>query len=142
MEIKLMREEAKRRLHLLTEEYKLSQNLIKYYDKNNIYYSYVTAAGLMPSIDTVEYNSAYVEQIIEFEKKTGNIVYHAIEWEMYGIKTLALLYVNKDFKDNPDWKYENYIMAYVVNIDKPELSEYGDILVSCSNPQGALLRIG
>lgn len=134
----MMREEAKRRLQLLVDEYKLNKNVLKYFDENIIYFSYVTAAGMMPSIDTVEYNSAYVEQIKAFEK-SGNIVYHAIEMEMYGIKTLALLYVSKDFKDNPDWKFENYIMAYVVNFDKPELSEYGDILVSSSEPQGALI---
>ena len=142
MEIESMRKEAKRRLQLLVDEYTLSSSVIKYYEENKIYYSYMTAAGIMPSIDNIEYDSSYVECIKSFERESGNIVYHAIESEMYGIKTLALLYVSKDFEGNSDWKYENYIMSYVVNIDKPELSEYGDILVSGSDPIGALVRIG
>lgn len=50
--------------------------------------------------------------------------------------------MSKYFEEDPHWKYENYIMAYVVNVDKPELSEYGDILINSSEPNGALLRIG
>lgn len=142
MQIELMREEARRRLKLLIDEYQLSPNVLKYYEENKIYYSYLTASGIIPSIDNVEYDSTYAKQIKSFEKKSGNIVFHAIEADMYGFKTLSLLYVSKYFEEDPHWKYENYIMAYVVNIDKPELSEYGDILINSSEPNGALLRIG
>ena len=142
MSRELLKEEAIRRLELLSKEYKLYPKLIEYLKADKIYYSYLTAMGCMASVDTVEYEPDYAKQISKFEKKTGYFVYHAIESHLFGVKTLVLLFVDEDFKENSDWKFENYIMSYVINIDSPELSEFGDVLVSGSNPSGALLRIG
>ena len=51
----------------------------------------------------------------------------------------ALLYVSDD---EESWEYErledNYISAYVYNINHPECSEFGDIILTGNN--GALVR--
>lgn len=134
----LQHEEAVRRIDELTRVFHLNPNIKKYFNEGKVYYSYITG-GVIGSIDTIEYDERYAKAVKDFEKRTGGLVYHAIEWG----PTLALLYVGKDPEG---WPYErlekNYIPAFVYNLDSPDCSEHGDIFVSQYGESGALIRVG
>lgn len=137
-----MKQEAIKRLKVLTSKYNLNPNLLKYFKEDRLYYSYLTAWGFIGSIDTISYDPAYENAVQEFESKTGYLVYHAIESvTMYG-KMLSLLYVGCNMDTWEDEQLLNdYIIAYTINFDFPACSEYGEIKVGQFGSSGALIRI-
>jgi len=83
------------------------------------------------------------KKIVEdFEKKSGNVVYHVIRSFTYIGEMLSLLIVPKDEEDwEMDWEdiHDGYVFSYVVNLDEPMLSGYGTIAVQ--NRIGGLVRL-
>lgn len=132
-----MRKEAIRRLSNLVDKYDLNPNILKYFKQGKLYYSYAVVEGIMGSIDTINYDERYAEAVKEFENRTHNLVYHAIETG----NTLALLFVSHYTED---WEAEDEsnhsILAFIKNFDTPEYSEIGYIYISSYN--GVLTRIG
>lgn len=140
MEIK---EEAINRIKALIEKCNLNSNVLKYFNEGKVYYSYLTAGGFMGSIDTISYDKNYEKAVKDFEEKHPDcIVYHAIESiTAYG-KLLSLLYVSSD---KEEWEGERLesnkcIMSYVINLDNPDLSEFGYIAIDGFMKSGALVR--
>lgn len=140
MEIK---EEAINRINTLIEKCKLNPNVMKYFNEDKVYYSYLTAGGFMGSIDTISYDKNYEKAVKDFETKHPDcLVYHAIESITAHGKLLSLLYVGDD---NEEWETErldsnNNIMSYVFNLDNPDLSEFGYIAIDGFMKSGALVR--
>ena len=131
--------EAIGRIKELTRKYDLNPNILKYFKDGRVYYSYLTAGGLIGSIDSITYDPRYEQAVHDLEEKYGYLVYHAIELGDY----LSLLFVspNKD-----EWEVERLcgdsILSYTVNFSHPALSEFGSVLVSGFEDSGALIRIG
>ncbi len=131
------------RINTLIEKCKLNPNVLKYFKEDKVYYSYLTAGGFMGSIDAISYDKNYEKAVKDFETKHKDcIVYHAIESITAHGKLLSLLYVSSD---KEDWESErlesdNNIMSYVVNIDNPDLSEFGYIAIDGFMKSGALVR--
>ena len=88
-------------------------------------------------------NDSQKELVEQFEKRTGHLVYHVIR-SFTGIgEMLTLLFVSK-YKE--DWEgersmlnKEGYTFAYVENVDFPECSEMGGVVIEPSF--GGLRRI-
>ena len=113
---RLQCEEANRRIDELTQAFHLNPNIKKYFNEGKVYYSYITG-GIIGSIDTIEYDARYAQAVKNFEKRTGGLVYHAIE--LY--HTLSLLYVSKNQEDWPNERLtKNYISAFVYDFDDPD----------------------
>lgn len=83
------------------------------------------------------------KKIVEdFEKKSGNVVYHVIRSFTSIGEMLSLLIVSKDEEDwEMDWEdiHDGYVFSYVVNLGEPMFSEYGTIAVQ--NRIGGLVRL-
>lgn len=136
---------ANDRLEELVKVYGLNPNLSKYWKDGKLYYSYLTGGGLLASIDTITYNPEYQQLVHAFEKRTGDKVFHVIESGQF----LNLLYVSapdeelSEEEQQETWDFEfieelNCINAYVINLEEPSLSEYGDIFLG--SYQGVLIR--
>ena len=54
-----IKNEAIQRIKTLTEKYQLNPHILDYFLEGKVYYSYLTAGGLMASIDTISYDPAY-----------------------------------------------------------------------------------
>ena len=83
------------------------------------------------------------KKIVEdFEKESGNIVYHVVRSFTNMGEMLSLLIVSKYEEDwEMDWENipDGYVFSYVVNLDEPMFSEYGTITVQ--NRIGGLVRL-
>lgn len=128
--------EALKRLTDLEKQFGLRPNIYKYFNEGKLYYSYLIS-GIIGCIDTINYDARYAKIVEEFEEKYGYLVYHVIETG----NMIALLYVGCD---EEEWETEElfdkqYLASYVYNLDNPQLSEFGDIVVSSSD--GVLVRI-
>ena len=128
--------EALCRIDELIDTYELNPNIKKYYKKGRLYYSYLTAGGMMGSIDTINYDARYPSVVKEFEKR-GNLVYHCIEHK----GTLSCLFVGAS---EDEWVSERIhkgkLLAYVYDFANPELSKIGHISVGAFGESGALIR--
>lgn len=136
-------EEAINRIKTLIEKCNLNPNVLKYFEEGKKYYSYLTAGGFLGSIDTMSYNKDYEQAVKMFEMKNPNyLVYHAIETITVHGKLLSLLYVgeNKEDWESERLQSDNFIMSYVLNLDKPKLSEFGYISIDTFGESGALIR--
>ncbi|KOR25014.1 hypothetical protein [Clostridium sp. L74] len=144
-----MKKESIFRIKELIKNFNLNPNVLKYFEEGKIYYSYLTAGGVIGSIDTIDYDSRYSKFINEFEEKTGHMVYHAIETG----NVLSILFVSvpneelNDEEQKSEWEYERatkdgIVYCFVKNFASPELSEAGDIFISSYGDSGALVRIG
>ena len=138
-----IKNEAINRIKTLIEECNLNPKVLKYFKEGKIYYSYLTAGGFLGSIDTISYDKAYEQAAKKLEMEHPDyLVYHVIETITLSGKFLSLLYVSNE---KEDWECErlqsdNAIMAYVLNLDNPELSEFGYITVEGFGESGALVR--
>jgi len=128
--------EALCRIDELTDIYSLNPNIKKYYRKGRLYYSYLTARGMMGSIDTINYDER-CPKIVEGFEKDGNLVYHCIEYK----ETLASLFVGAS---EDEWESERVhkgrILAYVYDFANPRLSKISYISVDSFGESGALIR--
>lgn len=74
------------------------------------------------------------EIVRKFERRTGNLVYHVLRSVTPMGEMLSMLYVSDD-PDGWEWEFarEDLRMrlpvAYVVNLDHEDLSEYGTIVI-------------
>ncbi len=131
--------EGLKRIRILQKETGLNPKVQKYYRADRLYYSYLTANGLIGSIDTISYDPAYEKIVRETERLYGIRVYHVIE-SYVPWKSLILLYVEHD---PADWEYgrpsDGWVSAYVHNFELGE-GEFGEVRVSSYD--GALYRIG
>ena len=138
-----IKEEAINRIKTLIEKCNLNPNVLKYFKEGKKYYSYLTAGGFLGSIDTISYDKAYEQAVKKFETKHPDyLVYHAIETITAHGKLLSLLYVSdrKDEWESERLQSDNFIMSYVLNLDNPELSEFGYIAIDAFGESGALVR--
>ena len=88
-------QEAIARINTLVRQCGLNPKIAKYSNEGKIYYSYLTAGGLMGSIDTITYDPKYAEAVRQFESLfRGSKVYHAIETKTGFGTMLSLLYVS------------------------------------------------
>ena len=140
---KLLQQEACRRIRELTAKYDLNPNILKYFEEGKLYYSYLTAGGLIGSIDRIGYDERYEREALAFEQEHSCLVYHAVaSYTEFG-ELLSLLYVGADEEEWEEERLsEDYIFAYNVNLTYPGLSEFGYIVVSGYGSSGALVRIG
>lgn len=88
-------------------------------------------------------NDEEQEMVRQFEKERESLVYHVIKTHT----TIGLMYSLLNVcKYEVDWEYEreriedSCPLAYVINVDIPDFSEYGGIEVKKIN--GGLKRIG
>ncbi|MBM7635908.1 hypothetical protein [Streptococcus saliviloxodontae] len=148
--IAIAKQEALRRLQQMEERFqgKLNPNIRKYFSEDRLYYSYLTAGGIIGSIDTISYNPEYENVVREFEERRNKLVYHVIETG----NSLALLYVSLPTSDLNgekllgEWEEEmlsddNSVLAYVHNFVEPSFSETGYITIDTFADSGALIRI-
>ena len=138
-----IKDEAINRINSLIEKCNLNPNVLKYFNEGKVYYSYLTAGGFMGSIDTISYDKNYEKAVKDFETKHSDcIVYHAIESITSHGKLLSLLYVsgNKEDWESERLESNSSIMSYVLNIDNPDLSEFGYIVIDGFMESGALVR--
>lgn len=146
--IALTRQEAMNRLQQMEERFqgRMNPNIRKYFDKGKLYYSYITGNGFIGSIDTISYNPCYEAVIRDFESK-GRLVYHVIE----SGNLLTLLYVSypkddwTDEEREAEWEVgrladDNSLLAYIFNLELPELSEFGYVGIDVFRNSGALIR--
>lgn len=138
-----IKNEAINRIETLIEKCNLNPKVLNYFKEGKKYYSYLTAGGFLGSIDTISYDKAYEQVVKKFEMEhPESLVYHVIETITLSGKFLSLLYVSNE---KEDWESErlqsdNAIMAYVLNLDNPKLSEFGYITVDRFGESGALVR--
>lgn len=132
--------EAISRIQALTKAFDLNPNILRYFREGKLYYSYLTAGGLMSSIDKITYDPRYESAVKEFEAMFGGLVYHAIESNTGWGKMLSLLYVGGEADEWPVERPDRgRIMTYTVNLDDPDLSDFGDVEVT--GVGGALIRV-
>ena len=138
-----IKNEAINRIETLIEKCNLNPKVLNYFKEGKVYYSYLTAGGFLGSIDTISYDKSYEQAVKKFEMEHPDyLVYHVIETITLSGKFLSLLYVSSE---KEDWESErlqsdNAIMVYVLNLDNPELSEFGYITVEGFGESGALVR--
>ena len=81
------------------------------------------------------------EMVREWEKRTGNMVYHVIQNRMIFGLCYSFLYVSKyteDWESDNEYLKEGIALVYVLNADDDMCSEYGSIGIK---PMfGAILR--
>ena len=81
------------------------------------------------------------EMVREWEKRTGNMVYHVIQNQMIFGLCYSFLYVSKyteDWENDNEYLKEGIPLVYVLNADDDMCSEYGSIGIK---PMfGAILR--
>lgn len=138
-----IKKEAINRIKTLIRKCDLNPNVLKYFNEDKVYYSYLTAGGFMGSIDTISYEKNYEKAVKDFEAKHPDcIVYHAIESITIHGKLLSLLFVsgNKEEWESERLESNKSIMSYVLNLDNPDLSEFGYIAIDGFIESGALVR--
>lgn len=140
MKYEEMKSEALERIKFWIEKFGLNPNIYDYFKAGRLYYSYLTAGGLLGSIDTISYDKKYERLVKEFENEYDTVVYHCIESKTVFGNSLTMLYVGRD-KD--EWSAERtssdgFVMANVYNLDE-SFNEIG--LVKFETYQGALVRV-
>lgn len=125
MTLKEKKEEAVARMRLLN----LTPKVIKEFsERRKVYLSF---GGLLLNLSTSQ-----KEKIHNFETENNCLVYHVIYDHTSFGEMLTLLYVSKYSEeweqDRADIK-EGFPMAYVINLDNDEFSEFGSVGVKTYN---------
>lgn len=133
--MKEKKEEALKRMTVITEHFNLGDKLVNYLKDDKLYYSYAY------SMDTINYDERYAKAVQDFENDRNVYVYHAIEAKTQdGYTLLSLLFVS-DHKE--DWSTEvldgNSIFTYTVCIEENDYNDVGWIVMD--SPMGYLMRI-
>lgn len=114
-----MKKEAVKRL----KRWGVLESTVKNFSENGIVN--ISEFGLIYPL-----NSNQKKVIKEFEEKNKTLVYHVVHAFTSIGELYVLLYVSP-YED--EWAYddamqsENQAMAYVINVDVPEFSEYGSV---------------
>ena len=136
-----MKLEALSRINSFVKQTGLNPNVYNYFQEGGVFYSYLTANGLLGSIDRISYDPSYEAAVKTFEKRYEKLVYHCVESDIGFGKNLIMLYVGND---NDYWEQERpsddgVVMANVWSVDE-DFDEIG--YVKLSSFQGALVRVG
>ena len=121
------KDEALKRMELL----KLNKSVIRdFKEKDKIYYSERQNALFDGILYWLDNNNEWVEMVKKFESSRNALVYHAqFTRTVYG-DCLSLLFVSK-FEDEWGLEHQDILderaVAYVINLDDPDLSEMGYI---------------
>lgn len=143
MSNKKIREEAISRIKELEKEFDLKSDISERFKNGEVLYSSITPKREKGKIQVLSTKREYAKIVEEFENGHKDyLVYHVIETKGADNHViLALLYVSNE---EEDWEYErlegDYIAAYCVNMENPELSEYGDIIIDASSNKMSLIR--
>lgn len=101
--------------------------------ENKLFCSYYVAQVDVPS--------EIISELQNWEKESGNIIYHVVYSKLFGYEIYNALIVSKYIED---WDYETIMidkgrtMAYTINVSKPDYSELGTIILE--NHHGVLQR--
>ena len=131
MDKEMQKKEAMKRLEILN----LSDYVIDGFRHSRIFES--VQIGIL-----FEFDGKLLKRIREWEKKTGNLVYHVIHGFYEFGECLSLLYVSKyedEWEDDREILHEGMTYAYVINLDNDLCSEYGSIGIQ--ENIGGLVRI-
>lgn len=114
----------------------LHENVIKeFYESGKLNLS--EHGGILYWLDEAEN-----KMVREWEEKTGNVVYHVIKNNMEFGLCYSFMYVSPNVDE---WLFDNetlesgYPIAYVMNVDDRDCSEYGSIGIISSI--GGLVRV-
>lgn len=131
----MKKQEALKRLKVITEHFNLGNNLVKYFEEDRLYYSYAY------SMDTINYDPKYAEAVRTFERNRNALVYHVIEAQTQdGYTLLSFLYVSDNEKDWMTEKLEgDEIFTYTLCVEEQDYSDMGWITLAA--PMGYLMRI-
>ena len=132
------KQEALKRMKIL----KLMPNVIEDFKKSNkLYYSERQNKIFNAVLYWVDNDENYVKIVKDFEKASGNLVYHCQLTHLSFGDCLSLLFVSAD---ENDWPTENELLkqgvafAWVENLDDESCSEMGSIGVEPS--MGGIVR--
>lgn len=136
-----LRKLACSRLEKMEGMFEMDSKVLREFKKTGrIYCSYPVIWG-GDALELITNDHRYAQAIRDFEEKSKCLVFHAVEayWEHGTL--LALLYAAH--KEEGDLTWEDYeekqvVPAYVVNLEYPSHSEFGDIVICGRN--GALHR--
>ena len=128
-----MKAEAIKYMNIL----KLDKRCIKAFEKGNVWFSSGSLGGLYEADDKLK------NMIKDVETEHEITVYHVVENTVYGMHCYSMLCVCKypeEYEMNVEDLKDGYAFSYVLNVDAPDCSEFGSIVVKPTF--GGLRRIG
>lgn len=128
-----MKDEAIKYMNIL----KLDKRCIKAFEKGNVWLSSGSLGGLYEADDKLK------NMIKDVETEHEITVYHVVESIVYGMHCYSMLCVCKypeEYEMNVEDLKDGYAFSYVLNVDAPDCSEFGSIVVKPTF--GGLHRIG
>lgn len=128
-----MKAEAIKYMNILN----LDKRCIKAFEKGNVWLSSGPLGGLYEADDKLK------NMIKDVENEHEITVYHVIENTVYGMHCYSMLCVCKypeEYEMNVEDLKDGYAFSYVLNVDAPDCSEFGSIVVKPTF--GGLRRIG
>lgn len=134
-----MKQEAIRRMKLLD----LLPSVVEKFDKEDIvYYSENMGGNLSGILFYLHNNPEWLQQVKNFEKKTGHLVYHTVLTHFTFGDILDLLYVREEkeeWKDEQEELKQGYADIYAINLTDDRLSEYGSAMYKSIN--GGVIKL-
>lgn len=138
----LQKQEAINRLRLLQTKYGLLENVINEFEKEDIlYYSEYINKQCPAILYWVNNKEEYAQAIKKFEEEHNALVYHSILTHTVFGALLTLLYVTEEkelWQEDKEQLQEGLPLAYVVNLDDDNYSEFGGIQIT--GAMGGILR--
>lgn len=138
----LQKQEAINRLRLLQTKYGLLENVINEFEKEDIlYYSEYINKQCPAILYWVNNKEEYAQAIKKFEEEHNALVYHSILTHTVFGALLTLLYVTEEkelWQEDKEQLQEGLPLAYVVNLDDDNCSEFGGIQIT--GAMGGILR--
>lgn len=139
----LQKKEALDRLKILHKEFQTMDSIVKEYEKDNtIFYSEYQNETFQGILYWISNNEEFECAIKEFEEQNNALVYHAVLTPLTYGRTLTLLYVSQyqeEWKKDREELIEGLPLAYVINLDDENMSEFGGIQIIGVN--GGISRI-
>lgn len=139
----LQKQECNKRLDILQKTYGLLENVIKEFDKEGvIYYSEYRNKIAPATLYWLSNEKDYTEAVEDFEEKYNSKVYHAILTPTIFGRNLTLLYVSQytdEWKEDRTELAEGLPLAYCINLDAPECSEFGGVQIDGN--MGGIVRL-
>ena len=138
------KQEAIKRLEILSRNYGLVKDVVNDYKRSNLlYYSEQTKLGGILYWCTKENGAERFETLVrEFEEEHNVIVYHVIHCYTSFGELLNLMYISENEEvweqDVEDLK-NGYTLAYAYNLDNDLFSEFGSIAIT--GKSGGMIRV-
>ena len=138
----LQKQEAINRLKLLQTKYGLLETVVNEFEKEDVlYYSEYVNKQCPAILYWVSNKEEYTQAIRKFEEKHNALVYHAILTRTVFGTLLTLLYVTEEkevWKEDREELQEGLPLAYVINLDDDNCSEFGGIQIT--GAMGGIVR--